>query len=154
LALRFSWAAGLQYAIAITRSTSSSAHYQRGHITVLERPKLEALCCECYARSDEYPSRKPVVYHRQAKALERHNARWLDKRNLDGNAAIHRALRIATRKSGLVGCGTQPRYLNNIVEQTHRAIRQRCAPMLSLKSFRTAAIMLEAEVRDIKPVRY
>jgi CRP-like cAMP-binding protein len=24
-------------------------HYQRGHITVLERPKLQALCCECYA---------------------------------------------------------------------------------------------------------
>lgn len=24
-------------------------HYSRGHITVLDRPKLEALCCECYA---------------------------------------------------------------------------------------------------------
>jgi len=24
-------------------------HYQRGQITVLDRPKLEALCCECYA---------------------------------------------------------------------------------------------------------
>lgn len=24
-------------------------HYQRGHITVLDRPKLEKLCCECYA---------------------------------------------------------------------------------------------------------
>ena len=24
-------------------------HYQRGHITVLDRPKLEELCCECYA---------------------------------------------------------------------------------------------------------
>ncbi len=24
-------------------------HYQRGHITVLDRPQLEALCCECYA---------------------------------------------------------------------------------------------------------
>jgi CRP-like cAMP-binding protein len=23
-------------------------HYSRGHITVLDRPKLEALCCECY----------------------------------------------------------------------------------------------------------
>ena len=23
--------------------------YQRGHITVLDRPRLEALCCECYA---------------------------------------------------------------------------------------------------------
>jgi CRP-like cAMP-binding protein len=24
-------------------------HYQRGHITVLDRPRLQALCCECYA---------------------------------------------------------------------------------------------------------
>ncbi len=24
-------------------------HYQRGHITVLDRPRLEALCCECYS---------------------------------------------------------------------------------------------------------
>jgi len=24
-------------------------HYQRGHIAVLDRPKLQALCCECYA---------------------------------------------------------------------------------------------------------
>jgi CRP-like cAMP-binding protein len=24
-------------------------HYQRGHITVLDRPGLQALCCECYA---------------------------------------------------------------------------------------------------------
>jgi CRP-like cAMP-binding protein len=24
-------------------------HYSRGHITVLDRPKLEQLCCECYA---------------------------------------------------------------------------------------------------------
>ncbi|MFZ0488269.1 MAG: helix-turn-helix domain-containing protein, partial [Arenicellales bacterium] len=23
--------------------------YHRGHITVLDRPKLERLCCECYA---------------------------------------------------------------------------------------------------------
>lgn len=24
-------------------------HYRRGHIEVLDRPKLELLCCECYA---------------------------------------------------------------------------------------------------------
>jgi hypothetical protein len=24
-------------------------HYNRGHITVLDRPRLEELCCECYA---------------------------------------------------------------------------------------------------------
>jgi transposase-like protein len=34
------------------------------------------------------------------------------------------------------------RYLNNIVEQDHRAIKRRCALMLALKSFRTAAVTL------------
>ena len=34
------------------------------------------------------------------------------------------------------------RYLNNIVEQDHRAIKRRCAPMLALKSFRAAAVTL------------
>src|SRR5262249_41385567 len=34
------------------------------------------------------------------------------------------------------------RYLNNIVEQDHRAIKRRCASMLGFKSFRTAAITL------------
>lgn len=34
------------------------------------------------------------------------------------------------------------RYLSNVVEQDHRAIKQRCAPMLGLKGFRSAAITL------------
>lgn len=34
------------------------------------------------------------------------------------------------------------RYLNNIVEQDHRAIKRRCASMWGLKSFRTKAITL------------
>jgi DDE superfamily endonuclease len=34
------------------------------------------------------------------------------------------------------------RYLNNIEEQDHRAIKSRCAPMLAMKSFRTAAVTL------------
>jgi transposase-like protein len=32
------------------------------------------------------------------------------------------------------------RYLNNIVEQDHRAIKHRCASMLGFKSIKTAAI--------------
>ncbi len=34
------------------------------------------------------------------------------------------------------------RYLNNIVEQDHRAIKGRCASMLGLKTFGTAAVTL------------
>ena len=33
-------------------------------------------------------------------------------------------------------------YLNNIVEQDHRAIKCRCRPMLGFKSYRTAAVTL------------
>jgi transposase-like protein len=69
---------------------------------------------------------------------------WPLKINLDGNAASHRALRLLRSqdsrwRSVVVRCR---RYLNNIVEQDHRAIKRRCAPMLELKSFRTASITL------------
>ena len=50
------------------------------------------------------------------------------------------------------------RYLNNIVEQDHRAIKRRCAPMLAMKSFRTAAITLAgvelAHRNRKKPVQF
>lgn len=69
---------------------------------------------------------------------------WPRKINLDGNAASHRALRLLRKqdprwRSVIV---RSRRYLNNIVEQDHRAIKRRCAPMLGLKSFRTASITL------------
>jgi transposase-like protein len=77
-----------------------------------------------------------------SKALKTHEPWWPRKLNLDGNAASHRALRLLRQEnpqwqSVLV---RSRRYLNNIVEQDHRAIKRRCAPMLALKSFRTAAI--------------
>jgi CRP-like cAMP-binding protein len=34
---------------ALKLQTLGVIEYHRGHITVLDRPKLEALCCECYA---------------------------------------------------------------------------------------------------------
>lgn len=78
------------------------------------------------------------------KAVATHSPNWPRKVNLDGNAASHRALRLL--------CHEDPRwrsvvvrgrhYLNNIVEQDHRAIKRRCASMLGFKSFRTAAISL------------
>lgn len=67
---------------------------------------------------------------------------WPEKVNLDGNAASHRGLRLLREEDArwqsvkIRAC----RYLNNIVEQDHRAIKRRCGPMLGLKSFRTAAV--------------
>jgi transposase-like protein len=76
------------------------------------------------------------------KAVAANGLRWPTTVNLDGNAASHRGLRLlgdedARWKSVVV---RYCRYLNNIVEQDHRVIKRRCASMLGLKSFRTAAI--------------
>ncbi len=76
------------------------------------------------------------------KAVASNQCIWPRKVNLDGNAASHRALRLLANedlkwKSVVVrSC----RYLNNIVEQDHRVIKRRCASMLGLKSFETAAV--------------
>jgi transposase-like protein len=76
------------------------------------------------------------------KAVATNHFQWPTTVNLDGNAASHRALRILGNEDpkwkGVVV--RYCRYLNNIVEQDHRAIKRRCASMLGLKSFRTAAI--------------
>jgi transposase-like protein len=34
------------------------------------------------------------------------------------------------------------KYLNNLIEQDHRRVKQRLRPMLGLKSFRTAAVVI------------
>jgi transposase-like protein len=76
------------------------------------------------------------------KALETNQNRRPRKINLDGNAATHRALRLLRQENPVWRSVVvrSCRYLNNIVEQDHRAIKSRCAPMLALKSFRTAAV--------------
>src|SRR6202008_5178912 len=61
---------------------------------------------------------------------------------LDGYAASHRAV------TNLKAAGTLPRrvrvrsckYLNNVVEQDHRRIKQRIRPMLGFKRLETAAV--------------
>src|SRR5208283_4706648 len=63
---------------------------------------------------------------------------------LDGYAASHRA--VAEWKAA----GTLPRrvrirsckYLNNVIEQDHRRIKQRVRPMLGFKRFETAAVTI------------
>ena len=63
---------------------------------------------------------------------------------LDGYAASHRAI------TKLKEVGTLPRrvrvrsckYLNNVIEQDHRRIKQRIRPMLGFKRFETAAVTI------------
>jgi transposase-like protein len=77
-------------------------------------------------------------------AVSQDGVPWPEKINVDGNSATHRGLRLLAaedRRWQNVEVRAR-RYLNNVVEQDHRAIKQRCAPMLGLKSFRSAATTL------------
>src|SRR3984957_8031584 len=63
---------------------------------------------------------------------------------LDGYAASHRAVR-ELKADGLLPAETKVRsskYLNNLIEQDHRGVKQRIATMLGLKGFATAAITI------------
>src|SRR4030081_3865949 len=63
---------------------------------------------------------------------------------LDGYAASHRAVR-ELKADGSLPVDTKLRsskYLNNLIEQDHRSVKQRIAVMLGLKQFRNAAITI------------
>ncbi len=77
-------------------------------------------------------------------AVSQEGVPWSSMSNVDGNSATHRGLRLlGAEDRRWQGVEVRARrYLNNVVEQDHRAIKQRCAPMLGLKSFRSAAITL------------
>jgi transposase-like protein len=67
-------------------------------------------------------------------AVARTNVLWPTRINLDGNAATHRGLRLLAGEDRR-WCSVElrvRRYLNNVVEQDHRAIKQRCASVLGL----------------------
>jgi transposase-like protein len=77
------------------------------------------------------------------KALSRYLPRWPRKITLDGLMHSHLALRYL-RREDLKWKFVQVRssqYLNNLIEQDHRAVKRRCASMGS-KSFGSAAIRL------------
>jgi transposase-like protein len=72
------------------------------------------------------------------------NQRVPTKITLDAYAASHCAV-ADLKESGELPRHVQVRtskYLNNRVEQDHRRIKQRLRPMLGLKSFRTAAVVI------------
>jgi DDE domain/Arm DNA-binding domain len=77
-------------------------------------------------------------------AVSQEGLSWPAKINVDGNSASHRGLRLlAAEDERWQDVEVRARrHLNNVVEQDHRAIKQRCAPMLCLKGFRSAAITL------------
>jgi len=63
---------------------------------------------------------------------------------LDGYAASHRAVR-EMKADGSLPEDTKLRsskYLNNLIEQDHHGVKLRLGPMLGLKRFRTAAIIV------------
>jgi transposase-like protein len=63
---------------------------------------------------------------------------------LDGYAASHRAVR-ELKADGSLPTNTKLRsskYLNNLIEQDHRGVKQRIAVMLGFKRFRNAAITI------------
>lgn len=80
------------------------------------------------------------------KALATNPTRWPRKVTLDGHTPSHRALRLLRRENPkwkyveVRSC----KYLNNIVEQDHRAIKSRCASMKGFKSFNNAAVTIAA----------
>ena len=62
----------------------------------------------------------------------------------DGDAASHRAVR-ELKADGSLPANTKLRsskYLNNLIEQDHRGVKQRIAVMLGFKGFRNAAITI------------
>ena len=63
---------------------------------------------------------------------------------LDGYAAPHRAVR-ELKAAGSLPANTKLRsskYLNNLIEQDHRSVKQRIAVMLGFKGFSNAAITI------------
>jgi transposase-like protein len=74
------------------------------------------------------------------RAIERHGApEWI---TLDGYPATHAAV-AELKQIGVLRSRTKVRtskYLNNLVEQDHRRVKQRLYPMLGFKNFSNAAV--------------
>ena len=78
------------------------------------------------------------------RALALNLPQWPTQITLDGHVPSHSGLRLLRRedpkwKYALL---RNNRYLDNIVEQDHRAIKRCCQSLLGFKSFRTAAVTL------------
>ena len=71
------------------------------------------------------------------------HTRWPHTVTLDGYAASHRTVREFSEHSpGRPITIRSSKYLNNLIEQDHRAIKYRVGPMLGFKEFVSAQITL------------
>jgi transposase-like protein len=81
------------------------------------------------------------AFFRKAIKCQQHCPRTI---TLDGYAASHRAVR-ELKVDGLLPASTKLRsskYLNNLIEQNHRGVKQRIAVMLGFKEFKNAVITI------------
>jgi putative transposase len=74
------------------------------------------------------------------KAIRRHGVP--EKITIDGSEANAAAIRSYNKEHGTAIAIRQVKYLNNIVEQDHRAVKRITRPMLGLKSFDAAQCTL------------
>jgi putative transposase len=66
-----------------------------------------------------------------------------DKVTIDKSGANTAALEALQKETGQAIKIRQSKYLNNVIEQDHRAIKRIIRPMLGFKSFRSASITLQ-----------
>jgi putative transposase len=74
------------------------------------------------------------------KAIRRHGVP--EKITIDGSAANEAAIKSYNQAHGTAIVIRQTKYLNNIVEQDHRAVKRMTRPMLGFKSFHPARCTL------------
>jgi hypothetical protein len=75
------------------------------------------------------------------KGLATNPTRWPRKVTVEGHTPSNQALRLLRRERKYMEVRTC-KYLNNVVEQDHRAIKRRCASMKGFKSITNAAITI------------
>lgn len=84
------------------------------------------------------------------RAISLHNAP--EKITIDKSGANTAAVRGLIADSGLAIELRQSKYLNNMIEQDHRAIKRRTRPMRGFKSFRSA-IKLLAGIETMRMIK-
>ncbi len=82
-----------------------------------------------------------LTIYRDKKAIRQHGLP--DKMTIDKSGANTAALDALNDEPNVNIGVRQSKYLNNLIEQDHRAIKRIVRPMLGLKSFRTARITLQ-----------